>query len=82
MRPSLYCVSWYSPIGLPNCLRSLTYVAVASSAACARPRRAAAGLEAAGGEALHLEIEALALARRRSPIRFSAGHEVAVEARA
>src|SRR3989442_1664850 len=37
IRPSLYCVSWKSPIGRPNCFRSTAYVAVASRAACATP---------------------------------------------
>jgi hypothetical protein len=63
MRPSLYWVSWKSPIGLPNCLRSAAYVAVVSSAACATPlARRRSG--APGREAGHLQVEALPLARR------------------
>ena len=72
-------MSWYSPIGFPNCLRSLTYVAVRLERRLRQAAGAPAGLEAPCGEALHLEIEALALARRLAD-QVLRRHEVALEA--
>ena len=65
MRPSVYCVSWNSAIGCAELLAIDDVLGGLLERRLREAARAAAGLEPAGGEARHLQVEAAADARAR-----------------